>query len=287
MNKRTGKSNVATLNRLNEEDENALLLQQEEANRKKKLEADENFAHDIALAQAKLRNTIDDVFKVEANCETPNSIEQENYTRLKTLENILINQLTTDDDNNEFDQSFNLSSSSSNSYIDHQQALRLSGLYLTNECVANFSFTNLLSPTTTTNSVDQNRGEIERNCLRISFINMSKNSLKSVPLNVLGLFENLEVIDLSENQFEAINLVGLSRFRRLKEINLSSNHLKWFTPTEAKVYPSVRSNDGEESCLELNELSSSLFLSVHSLNLANNDLVSSNCLVISQFRNLR
>ena len=84
-------SAVNTLNRLNEEDENALTAAEEE---KRKL-AEEKIAslNEYALEKLKLKDTIDGVFKVLPYCEPPASVTLNDAARLQSLEQLLVDRL--------------------------------------------------------------------------------------------------------------------------------------------------------------------------------------------------
>ena len=233
----------------------------------------ENYAHDIALAQEKLQSTIGDVFQTEislSECtggQSSDSIKAENAAKLRNLERILISRFINDP---------------THLNKEAERSIRLNGLYLTVDCLQNFSIDKLVGQATDDES--NNRDEFNKRCFNIIEVNLSKNSLNSPPVNLLKLFTNLEVLDLSENHFEAVNLIDLSRFARLKEINLSNNYLKWFIPTE-------KNRDGinldEEALLSELVSSANMFFTVEKLNLANNQLISANCVIVSQFRNLK
>ena len=203
-------------------------------------------------------------------------------------------------------QTNNINNNLSKDSLDEpEKYLYLNNLSLNNECLNAFSSDNLLKSKTINNQTDssneQQQNSLEtyknmdhfnliQNSNKIHIINLSQNRLTKLPINLLNMFNHIELIDLSENYFESIHLVYLSRFNSLKEINLSSNMLKSFRPAETTNTPMFSSDEAhaEEVYHEnLQKLSTTLFVTVERLNLANNQLKSSNCLIISQFRNLK
>ena len=92
MSKRDKKMSVLnTLNRLNEEDENALTAAEEE---KRKLEEEKLLSlNEYAIEKLKLKDTIDGVFKVLPFCEPPASVNLNDTSRLESLEQLLIDRL--------------------------------------------------------------------------------------------------------------------------------------------------------------------------------------------------
>jgi Leucine-rich repeat (LRR) protein len=98
MSKRDKKMSVLnTLNRLNEEDENALTQAEEE---KRRLEEEKiNSLNEYALEKLKLKDTIDGVFKVLPYC-APASVNLNDASRLESLEQLLIDQLILKQNNN-------------------------------------------------------------------------------------------------------------------------------------------------------------------------------------------
>lgn len=173
------------------------------------------------------------------------------------------------------------------SLIDAKEAnktLNLSNLYITTDCLTNFSLDSLFQHRFSSDSSDEAfdvtslQDAFLTKCLHVVEICLNKNGLRSLPTNLISAFSNLEIIDLSDNRFEAVNLLDLSKFGRLKEMNFSNNFLKWFMPTDKNSNETIEDN--------LSELDS-FFSTIEKLDLSNNQLSNSNCIIISQFRNLR
>lgn len=188
--------------------------------------------------------------------------------------------------------------------------LNLNNLNLNNECIMQFSIKKLLRThekgadlSTQSEEEEEEDDPIEnhqstfrfesqdhfnliQNMSKIKYLNLGKNSLKSLPINLINKFENLELLDFSDNLFESIDLVSLTKYKELKELNLSNNYLKWFTPHKATN--SINDENDEQKLREgCEELSKNLFNTIERLDLANNQLMTSNCLILSQFRNLK
>lgn len=255
-------------------------------------------SQEIAVARQKLQHTIEDVFKTQIECGSRGSIDPnkiENGAKLRNLERILMSRLLLPDQT----QSRRGSHESKEDLLtkdttttDDRSLLLLSGLDLTVDCLADFSVENLNGQTT----LDNEKQALNAKCMSILDINLSKNSLRSIPIALIGMFANLEVLDLSENHFESVYLSHLSRFGRLKKINLSSNFIKFFTNNPTDKPPAETTNTTADqfwsppstmSFDPIDSSKSSLLFTVEHLNLANNQLVSSNCIIISQFRNLK
>jgi Leucine-rich repeat (LRR) protein len=203
-----------------------------------------------------------------------------------------------------------------------ERCLFLSNLYLNNESLNKFKIEDIMADATTEETnTDRNqkvlttyspeeRFNFSSNIKRITFVCLTKNNLKQLPVSLVSIFQNLEIIDLSENQFESIDLVNLCCFSKLKEVNLSSNLLKHFKPTlisnedekreqffltrqaissssSNSIQEADSSGETSEFKQHLSHLAKSLFVSVERLNLSNNSLVSVNSALVSQFKNLK
>ena len=192
-----------------------------------------------------------------------------------------------------------------------EQCLFLSNLYLTSECLDEFRMTTDLSRENRQGELimrsksekfsDEENSSYKANLNKITFICLTKNNLKRLPVGLISAFANLEIIDLSQNQFESVDLVNLCQFRKLREINLSGNLLRHFKPnlvssdktvvenffiTSTRPLSSDSTHDDEYK-VNIKKLSETLFLTVQRLNLSGNSLVSSQSLIVSQFKNLK
>jgi Leucine-rich repeat (LRR) protein len=381
MSKKTGASPSLSLNRLNEEDEREAaaaaavakgltegsggLENIDESGEILMTEAQDN-SRELAAEQAKLRESINSVFKAVPVCEPPlfTVLIDNDTKRVEYLEQVLINRLIYNDLINEMrnDTSkkesplaatsggsvaeyasylasvFNTKSllnepsnvyskSSQSSDTDFlamaEKCLFLSNLFLNNESLEYFKIEDLMSDEETTSNdasvakpssrvySPEERFNFISNIKNITFVCLTKNNLRQMPVSLVSIFTNLEIIDLSENQFESIDLISLCSFNKLKEVNLSSNLLKHFKPTlvteaasktktddqsffltrQAAVSSARYDFDEAETTPEFREhlraLSKTLFVTVERLNLANNDLASVDSTIVSQFRNLK
>lgn len=341
MIKREKKLSIPTLNRLNEEDENSLIDNQEKstANKndflKKTINLNKDKTESYESIDKKI-NSIDDIFKLIPFCESSN-ILLDDEKRLQSLEQVLANRLifNSEDDATEkknenrtftnklssaqystylassFENSIRLNlnllqqndnEKSKESTLEKEGLINLNSLNLTNECLNQFSIKRLLSKTASTVILEDKLTSIQNkdflnlmnNAKKIRIINLTKNSLKRLPLQLLNMFENLELINLSDNNFESINLISLIEFSSLKEINLSNNFLKSFKSAivvKEKVKDEIFDDEGQEDYNNLDskndDSSNPLFFRIERLDLANNQLKSGNCLIISKFKNLK
>lgn len=237
-------------------------------------------SQEIADARQKLQHTIENVFKNQIECcVITDPIKIENSTKLRNLERILINRLGIGDEKiTETTDAIN----PSNHHDEDNSLLVLSGLDLTEDSLANFSIENLYS----VSLVNCDKQTLATRCLKIMTINLNKNKLRSIPNRLIDFFGNLEVLDLSENHFETLYLKELSRFVRLREINLSNNYLKLFA-AKKQADDDFISSYCDDRLNVLDGPTSSLFFTVEHLNLSNNKLAGSSCIIISQFRNLK
>jgi hypothetical protein len=217
---------------------------------------------------------------------------------------------------NETTQSYKSSSQPEDDFLEMaERCLFLSNLYLNDESLEKFKIEGIMSderdeanrskPVTVYSP--EERFNFTSNIKRITFICLTKNNLKQLPMSLVSIFQNLEIIDLSENQFESIDLVNLCAFAKLKEVNLSSNLLKHFRPSlisneeqekeeqqffltrQVSSTRSGRDDKSETSEFKehMNRLAKTLFVSLERLNLSNNSLVTVNSAIISQFKNLK
>ena len=162
MSKRDKKmSALNTLNRLNEEDENALTAAEEE---KRKLEEEKiNSANEYALEKLKLKDTIDGVFKTLPYCEQA-SVNLNDTKRLQSLEQLLIDRLILNKfepkvapnyahyltppeygsylSSHTFTQQTKVPSDTS--LLDKEEHLALNKLNLNNECLSYFTVDKLI-----------------------------------------------------------------------------------------------------------------------------------------------
>jgi hypothetical protein len=281
MIKREKKLSIPTLNRLNEEDESIVENQDGNFNNNKynnnssgyneSLRVTSTEQTELAIEKKKLTQSIDGVFKLVPFCETPNVLDDNK--RLESLEQLLINRLVLNYQGNDDSLSSNrneylinkLTSSQYGLYLassfetnvistssqttnenseSKEKTVNLNDLNLTSECLNRFSFKSLESKITSTKKAEMRNEDFAnfvQNSKKIKILNLTNNSLKRLPIQLLSLFENLELINLSENNFESINLIGLVKFSSLKEINLSNNYLKSF-----KAAGLVTSNGDED-----------------------------------------
>jgi leucine-rich repeat protein SHOC2 len=313
MSKRERILNINTLNRLNEEDENTLVDEDRDVEEKNALDA----SADYTVEKQKLKDRIDDVFKV-IPCSESNTL-LDDQKRLESLEQLFINRFLFNISNTQTYENINntnlLNKMSSSVYSSHlsdsfnelkfddnreqfdEKSLFVNKVHLNDECLRHFSLKRLKSHTKSNRNDNSNNNEdnnndwlqITQNINKIELIDLSKNNLRTLPINLLAMFKNLQIIDLSENSFESINLISLTRFTSLKELNLSSNMLKWFTANIENTIDDqiVESFKDQKQDDKENPISTTLLVSIERLNLANNQLESSNCLIISQFKNLK
>lgn len=151
------------------------------------------------------------------------------------------------------------------------------------------------------NNLSQDYNKLIENARRVRVVNLSKNSLRSIPISLIENFVNVQSIDLSENNLEMFELITLLKFDKLKEVNLSNNIVRFFkavirdpldTMETSRTNLTPRNeNDmtiGHDSDASFySQFNANLFNSIERLNLANNRLKCVNCLIISQFRNLK
>lgn len=238
-------------------------------------------SQEIADARQKLQHTIENVFKNQLECGViTDPIKIENSTKLRNLERILINRFGIG--NEKITEANDTAANLSDHHDEDNSLLVLSGLDLTEDSLENFSIENLYS----VSLVNFDKQTLASRCLKIMTINLNKNKLRSIPNRLIDLFGNLEVLDLSGNHFEALYLKELSRFVRLRELNLSNNYLKLFAANKQED-DDLMSSYFDHHLNVLDGSTSSLFFTVEHLNLSNNKLAGSNCIIISQFRNLK
>jgi Leucine-rich repeat (LRR) protein len=343
MIKREKKLSIPTLNRLNEEDENVLVDNQEnnKSNKinssSKKHQQNSDEIDELIIDKKMLIKSIDGVFKLIPFCESSN-ILLDDRKRLGNLEQLLINKLilnyednieqqknesktiinklnssqygiylSSSFDSNIFKSNLNQKNSKSKEEkLENENVINLKNLNLTTECLNQFSIKNLLSKPVSKNEMNiiiddkmisvQNEDYLNliNNSKKIRLIDLTNNNLKKIPIQLLNMFENLELINLSDNNFESINLISLVKFSSLKEINLSNNYLRSFKSASLineKINEEIDDDDDDQDYYNMDsksdDLSNPLFFRIERLDLANNQLKSSNCVIISKFKNLK